>query len=443
LERILIENGIVVPMNPKREILRGASILIEGDKIAGIGSEAELKGQKPDITIDAREKIVIPGLIDLHFHSDNAAKGIGEHLNLEDFVNNYYYPVLAAASSEDVYRAALLAYSEALLSGTTVVNDMYIKLADCARAAEKLGIRSVLSSTATDMLKGLESLEDNERAFRTIRSPSGRVKVWMGVEWLPISSDEFLFKAREFADKYKTGIHVHLNESRNEVEMCVKDFGKRPTVRAHDCGITGPDVVAAHCVWLSEEEKKIYADTGTHVSHNPISNAKLGNGVSPAPELMAMGVNVGLGIDAPICNNTTDMFETMKFASLVHKARFTDASQMPALKIMEMATLNGARALGMRGELGSLEVGKKADVVLIDLNVPNMRPVHFGDYANIYQNLVYSSPGNAVDTVLVDGKIVVENKRLKTMDLKEIISGHSRMSEILIERRKDYLGQYC
>ena len=430
-------------MNSRREILRGASILIEGDRVIGIGDGAELRREKPDTTIDAKNRIVIPGLVDLHFHSDNAARGVGEHLNLEDFVNNYYYPVLAAASSDDVYRAALLAYSEALLTGTTVVNDMYIKLEDCARAAEKLGIRSVLSSTATDLLKGLESLEDNERALRNIRSPSGRVRVWFGVEWLPISSDEFLFKARELADKHGTGIHVHLNESRNEVEVCVKNFGKRPTVRAHDCGVTGPDVVAAHCVWLSDEERRIFADTGTHVSHNPISNAKLGNGIAPAPELVEMGVNVGLGIDAPICNNTTDLFETMKFASLVHKARFTDASRMPALKVMEMATLNGAKALGMGKEVGSIEVGKKADIVLIDLDVPNMRPVHFGEYSNIYQNLVYSSPGNAVDTVLVDGKIVVENKKLKNMDLQEIISGHSRMSEGLMEKRKDYLGWYC
>jgi 5-methylthioadenosine/S-adenosylhomocysteine deaminase len=154
---------------------------------------------------------------------------------------------------------------------------------------------------------------------------------------------------------------------------------------------------------------------------------------------MEMGVNVGLGIDAPVCNNTANLFETMKFASLIHKARFTDASQMPALKIMEMATLNGAKALGMSKEIGSIEVGKKADMVLIDLNVPNMRPVHFGEYSNIYQNLVYSAPGNAVDTVIIGGEIVVENRQLKNADLREIISEHGRRAEDLLERRKKHL----
>jgi len=436
MEKTIIENGIVIPMNPKREILRDTAILIEGDKVIGIGDKNELRKQKPDMTIDAKDKIVMPGLIDLHFHSDNMARSVGEHLNLEKYLTTYYYPMLAAADYKDIYYSAMLAYAEALLTGTTAVNDMYVKLEACAEAAEKIGIRSVLSSTAADLFEGLESLEDNEKSFRNIKSKSGRVKVWFGLEWLPICSDEFLAKTRELADKYKTGIHVHLNESKDEVEVSVKNFGRSPAIRANASGVSGPDVVAAHCVWLSDEEKKMFADTGTHISHNPVSNAKLGNGISPAPELMEMGVNVGLGIDAPVCNNTANLFETMKFASLIHKARFIDASQMPALKIMEMATLNGAKALGMGKEIGSIEVGKKADVVLIDLNVPNMRPVHFGEYSNIYQNLVYSSPGNAVDMVMIDGEIVVENKELKNADLREIISEHGRRADDLLERRK-------
>ncbi|MEM3452802.1 MAG: amidohydrolase, partial [Candidatus Hadarchaeum sp.] len=436
-ERILIDNGIVVTMNPKREILRNASVLVEGDRIVDVGVAAEVRRRhKPDTVIDAEDKVVMPGLVNLHFHSDNMSRSVGEHMGLEEWLDSLYYPMLKAMTDEDVYYTALLAYAEALLSGTTIVNDMYIKLQSCAKAAEKVGIKSVLSSTTADLVEGLESLDDNEKAIREIKSTSGRVKVWLGVEWLPLCSDEFLQRTRELADRYKTGIHIHLNESKGEVATCLEKYGKRPTERAYEFGVMGPDVVAAHCVWLSEREMRLYAETGTHISHNPVSNAKLGNGLAKIPELVELGVNVGLGTDDAPCNNTVNMFETMKFASLAQKSRFTDASKMPAMQVLEMATLNGAKALGMEREIGSIEVGKKADIILIDLNVPNMRPIHFGEYSNICQNLVYSSLGNSVDTVMVDGQVVVEGRRLKTMDLGEIIRRHGELAADLLERRK-------
>lgn len=439
-EKILIDNGIVVTMNPKREILRNASVLVEGDRIVDIGDSSEVKRRhKPDVVISAKDKVVMPGLVNLHFHSDNMSRSVGEHMGLEEWLDDLYYPMLKAMTHEDVYYTALLAYAEALLSGTTIVNDMYIKLQSCAKAAEKIGIKSVLSSTTADLVEGLESLDDNERAIREIDSPSGRVKVWLGVEWLPLCSDEFLQRTRELATKYKTGIHIHLNESKGEVDICLEKYGKRPTERAYEFGVMGPDVVAAHCVWLSEREMRLYAETGTHISHNPVSNAKLGNGLAKVPELMDLGVNVGLGTDDSACNDTFNMFETMKFASLAQKSRFTDASKMPAMKVLEMATLNGARALGMEREIGSLEVGKKADIILLDLNVPNMRPIHFGEYSNICQNLVYSSLGNSVDTVLVDGEVVVAGGKLTKVDLGEIIRKHAELAADLLERRKKYI----
>ncbi|MEM4201633.1 MAG: amidohydrolase [Candidatus Hadarchaeum sp.] len=440
VEKILIDNGIVVTMNPKREILRNASILVEGDRIVDIGDAAEVKRRhKPDMVIDARDRVVMPGLVNLHLHPGTIIRGVGEHMGLEEWAEQILYPYLAAMRPDDAYYSACLAYAEALLTGTTTINLMYAYIFEMARAAEDMGIRAVLSSEAADLVEGQPTLEENERAFRELHSPNGKIKVWFGVEWLPISSDEFLLKARELADKYNTGIHIHLNESKGEVEACLKKFGKRPTERAYEFGVMGPDVVAAHCVWLSDREMRLYAETGTHISHNPVSNAKLGNGLAKIPELVELGVNVGLGTDDSACNDTFNMFETMKFASLAQKSRFTDASKMPAMQVLEMATLNGARALGMEKEIGSIEVGKKADIILIDLNVPNMRPVHFGEYSNICQNLVYSSLGNSVDTVMVDGQVVVEGRRLKTMDLDEIIRKHGELAADLLERRKKYI----
>ena len=428
-------------MDPEEEVIKDGAVLIQDNKIADVGDKNTIQSKyNPDEVIDAKDKIVIPGLVDLHFHSSNMSRGKSENLGLKEFLESYYYPVIEASDSEDVYYEALLAYSEALLTGTTVVNDMYHDLESCARAAEDIGIKAILSSTTADLVDGLESLEDNEDSFNNIESPSGRVEVWFGVEWLPLCSDEHLEKARKLADEYDTGIHIHLNESQNEVETCVEEFGERPTVRAYNCDVLGPDTVAAHCVWLTDEEKSMYAETGAHISHNPTSNAKLGNGIAPAPELLELDINVGVGIDAAICNNTSDLFETMKDASLYHKAKEMDASQMPAKKILEMATINGAKALGMEDEIGSIEPGKKADLVLIDLNMANMRPIHFGERHNIYTNLVYSSPGNAVDTVLVNGKTIVEDKQLATMELNEIIESHSNRTEDIMEKRKQYLS---
>jgi len=439
MEKTIIENGIVLTMNPKRQIIKDGAVVVEGSEIVDVGDRVAMRKHKADVTIDAKNKIVMPGLVNLHFHPGTMIRGVGEHMGLEQWAQEILYPYLAAMEPRDAYLSAALAYSEALLTGTTTVNLMYAFINEMARAAEDIGIRAAVSSEAADLVEGQPTLAENEKAFKEIKSPSGRVKVWFGVEWLPICSDEFLIKARELADKYKTGIHIHLNESRGEVEACVGKFGKRPTVRAKEFGNVGPDVVAAHCVWLSDEEKKIFAETGTHISHNPVSNAKLGNGLSPVPELMKMGVNVGLGTDDSACNDSFQMFETMKYASIAQKAKLLDAAQMPALTVMEMATLNGAKALGLGDQIGSIEPGRKADIILIDLNVPNLRPIHFGEYSNMYQNLVYSSPGNAVDTVLVNGDVVVENGKLKTMNLEEIIEEHGRRSADLLERRKKYI----
>ncbi len=437
-----IENGIIVTMNPERKILKDGTIVIEGNKIIDIGKTEQMrKKHNTDIRINAKNKLVIPGLVNLHFHPGNMIRGIGEHMSLEEWAQNILYPYLSAMEPKDAYLSAVTAYAESLLTGTTTINGMYHYIVKLAEAAEDIGMRTVLASEASDSLEDQPTLEDNEKALKKCEKFSDRIKVWFGVEWLPISSREFLIKARNLADKHNTGIHIHLNESSGEVKACLKKHGKRPTELAHELGLLGTDVVAAHCVWLSDAEKKIYAETGTHISHNPVSNAKFGNGIASIPDLSKLGVNIGLGTDDAACNDTFHMFETMKFASLMQKAIHFDAKQMMAEKVFEMATINGAKALGMEGQIGSLEKGKKADIVLLDLETPNLRPIHLSDYSNIYQNLIYSSPTNAVHTVIVDGKTIVENKTLKTINLHNTLEEHQIKSKKILERRKDYIKE--
>jgi 5-methylthioadenosine/S-adenosylhomocysteine deaminase len=222
------------------------------------------------------------------------------------------------------------------------------------------------------------------------------------------------------ADELGTGIHVHLNESQTEVQDALDRFGKRPTVLAYETGLLGPDVVAAHCVWLDDDEIRMMAETGTHISHNPSSNAKLGNGVARVPEMLAAGINVGLGHDAVECNNSADMFEVMKFASLMHRAVRTDASLMPAEQVLRMATSNGARALGH--DTGQIRTGAKADLILVDTDNAMFTPMLRDTPAHLHSHLVFAANGSVVDTTIIDGRVVMRGRRLTTVDEHRVVA---------------------
>ena len=334
---------------------------------------------------------------------------------------------------EEVYWAAMNSYAEAIKSGTTCVNDMYRHMVSAGDAAEKTGIRAVLSCDTADKSEGLDTLEDNEEVIRRKEgAANGRIHTRVGVEWVPIASKEFLSRVREVANRHHVGIHIHLNESLAELEMSKKRHGKRPVELAYDLGILGPDCVAAHCVWLSGREMMQLKQTGTHVSYDPGSNAKLGNGVCQAPELIAAGVNVGLGHDDDECNNTADLFETMKFGSVIQRAIHADASLMPAAGMIQMATRNGATALGIPA--GSLEAGKLADIILVDLKKPRLTPVITGKYSNILSHLVYAAHGDDVDTSIINGEIVMEKRQLKAVDEAEIIQKATESCNSLLSR---------
>jgi len=365
----------------------------------------------------------MPGLINLHYHSHILIRGLinneAPSATLDELLYKFFYPLAIKMSPEEIYAEACLAYMESIKTGTTCVNDIYWRIVQLADAAKDTGIRAVISSEALDLAPS-ETIEDNERGFLARHnSADGRVKIWFGIEWLPVCSPEMVMKARELADKYKTGIHVHLNESLWEVEQCKAKFGKRPIEQAYDDGILGDDCVAAHCVWVSDKEMKILSQTKTSVSHNPISNMWFANGFARAPEMISSGINVGLGTDNP--TNNADMFEVMKMASLVHKGVKLDISQMPCGQVLKMATNNGAAALGMGKEIGSIEVGKKADLILVNLRSTRFEPVLLGKMSNLVSNIVYAAHGDDVDTVLIDGKIVMRHRKMLTMDEEKVI----------------------
>ena len=421
-DRIIIKNGCVVTMNDANDVLFDGAVVLEGDRITDVGATADvLARQSADgaRVIDASGKAVLPGLVDLHYHTA-LGKGWSDHLPLWEYLETCWYPIIRALDYEAAYWAALASYSESIKCGVTTVNDMYRKLDALADAAEEIGIRAVLSNDVADAEHNLDTLDDNKAAFEAKHGAgNGRVEVYIGIEWLPLASEELLRDARVLADELGTGIHIHLNESLTEVENSKQRFGRRPTEVAYDAGILGRNCIAAHCVWLSDAEIALMRETGTQISHNPSSNAKLGNGIARLPEILNAGINVGIGHDAAECNNSRDLFEVMKFASLIHRASRVDASLQQAPDVVRMATRNGADALGH--ETGRLVPGRKADAILVNLRSQMFTPLMPGNADHLFSHLVFAANGSCVDTTIIDGKIMMEDRRLTTVDEQKVL----------------------
>jgi 5-methylthioadenosine/S-adenosylhomocysteine deaminase len=421
-DRIIIKNGCVVTMNDANDVLFDGAVVLEGDRITDVGPTADvLARQSADgaRVIDASGKAVLPGLVDLHYHTA-LGKGWSDHLPLWEYLETCWYPIIRALDYEAAYWAALASYSESIKCGVTTVNDMYRKLDALADAADEIGIRAVLSNDVADAEHNLDTLDDNKAAFEAKHGAgNGRIEVYIGIEWLPLASEELLRDARVLADELGTGIHIHLNESLTEVENSKQRFGRRPTEVAYDAGILGRNCIAAHCVWLSDAEIALMRETGTQISHNPSSNAKLGNGIARLPEILNAGINVGIGHDAAECNNSRDLFEVMKFASLMHRASRVDASLQQAPDVVRMATRNGADALGH--ETGRLAAGRKADVILVNLKSQMFTPLMPGNADHLFSHLVFAANGSCVDTTIIDGKIVMEDRRLTTVDEQKVL----------------------
>lgn len=413
---ILIKDAYILTMNERGDLLKNADILIEDDIIRHVGNIPG--GIKADKIINASRKIVMPGLVNCHTHmAMSLFRNYADDLPLMEWLSQKIWPIEDKLTGEDVYWGTMLSIIESIKSGVTCFSDMYFNMDDTARASLESGIRARLACG----MAGSDP-EDNTRFDLTKRffndwnnKGEGRITVMAGPHAPYTCSPGFLKRVAQLAKEMGIGIHIHLSESEKETKDNYDQFGKSPIKHVCDLGIFDVPVTAAHCVHLSQEDMDILAEKNVSVIYNPGSNLKLGNGFTPILDLIKRGVNVALGTDGASSNNNVNMFEEINLAAIVNKGVKKDPTVIPAITALKMATINGAKALGLDRETGSLEEGKKADMIIIDLNKPHLHPIH-----DIVSSIVYSAQASDVETVIVNGKIIMENYDIKTIDVEKV-----------------------
>ena len=415
---ILIKNALI--LNPTNDFKDNKqSILIKNDKIAEIADVID-EGNVNKI-IDAEGKILLPGFVNTHTHlSMTLFRGLADDLSLDSWLNDHIWPMEANLNGEYCYIGALLGAVELIKSGTTTFSDMYFYMEDVARAIDEAGLRAVLSYGMIDFgdaERRENEIKENLSLFENCNGMAdGRIKVFLGPHSPYTASEELLIKVRQLADEYNMGIHIHVSETQKEINDVSEEKGLRPFEYLDKIGFLGPDVVAAHSVWLSDDEIEIIKKNDVKISHNPCSNMKLASGIAPVSKLIENDICVAIGTDGASSNNNLDLIEELKTASLLQKVDTLDPMVLTSDESIAMGTIKGAEALGLDSEIGSIEVGKKADIILIDTNVANMVP----DSSSLSSNIIYSANGSNVDTTICNGKILMENKKLVQLDEQEI-----------------------
>jgi 5-methylthioadenosine/S-adenosylhomocysteine deaminase len=445
MNALLIRADVVLPMTPDdRVVVDGAVLVNDAGRIADVGDGAELERLHPGVPVKRlRNRLLMPGLVNTHCHS-GLLRGTAEGLPVWQWLQRFIDPMHRVLDARDAEAASRLCYAEALLSGTTTIVDMWRFMEGSARAADELGIRAVLVPYVAEHPDHdyFETLDENERLIRAWHGgASGRINVWVGLEHLFYAVPAAWSRAAAMSRSYGVGFHTHSNESRFDVEESLRRYGVRPIHALERAGLLDAHrVLLAHCVWLSDDEIDLLVQRRVGVAHNPVSNMKLASGAAPVEALIDAGIAVGLGTDGEKENNNLDMFDEMKTASLLAKLSRLDASALDAWTVCRMATAGGARALGLEADIGTLEIGKCADMIAVRTDTPRMTPLLTGTDANLVPNLVHAVQGGDVDLTMVAGQIVVEDGTLVSANLHELIAEVNERVPLLFARRASWLA---
>jgi 5-methylthioadenosine/S-adenosylhomocysteine deaminase len=364
----------------------------------------------------------MPGFVNCHTHAAMTCfRGIADDLEMMDWLNNYIFPdEVKNVNKELAYWGSLLATAEMIKSGTTTFCDMYIFEDETARAAKTAGMRCLIGEVLFDFPSPNFKTTAEGIAYTKMLIEKWKddplVNIIIEPHSLYTCSPALLIEAKKLADNYHVPLGFHLLENAAEKKQLKEKFGKSAVSFLKDIGCLDEHIIAFHCVCFSEEDIKLFAEHGCKISHNPASNMKLASGVAPVPDMLKAGITVGLGTDGCASNNNLDMIKEMSTAAKLHKVARLDPTVMDARTVVRMATIEGAKALGMEKTIGSLEAGKKADIIIIGLNEPHLTPIY-----SEYSHLVYAMSGADVDTVLINGKVVMENRKLLTINETDVM----------------------
>jgi 5-methylthioadenosine/S-adenosylhomocysteine deaminase len=416
---IAIVNGTILTMDQGNDIYENGVLGVSGDTISFVGTDGSpsLHARK---VIDAQGGIILPGLINGHTHAAMSLfRGLADDLPLMDWLNQYIFPVESRMDGDFVSAGTLLACAEMIMAGTTTFCDMYLFEQEVARAARSAGIRCIVGEVLYDfdspnygsVKKGLQYTEELIRTWHD----DPLVSVAVEPHSLFTCGPDLLAACNDLARNHGVPLVIHVAETLSEIEEVRKKYGKTPFGHLESLGMLSPDLIADHCVHVGPQDMELIRDRGVKVIHNPESNMKLASGVAPVPEMIALGISVGLGTDGCASNNNLDLFAEMDTAAKLHKVQRMDTTVMDAVTVLRMGTIEGARALGLEREIGSLEKDKKADVIILDINKPHLTPLY-----NPYSHIVYAAKGNDVSHTIINGRIVMEDRRLKTLNLSDI-----------------------
>ncbi|MFP3953459.1 MAG: amidohydrolase [Candidatus Acetothermia bacterium] len=435
----LCTGGLVITMDPDRRVFNKGAVAVEDGIISGVGPTEDFSPGDFDKVYDADDKIVLPGLINTHVHlSQQLARGIGDDVDLMTWLLDRIWPYESAMTEEDSYYSSLLCGLELIRSGVTgFIEAGGQGVGGMAHAVRDLGIKGVLTKSVMDSGDGPdEMIESTEKCIESQRdlierwdgSAEDRIHVWTSLRTIFNCSDDLFRETNRLAEAYDVGIHAHVAEIEDEIDYSLETRGARTVTHLNDLGLLSPRFLAAHAVWLTDREVSILADSGASVTHNPAAALRV-LGFAKIPEMVRDGVNVTIGTDGAPSNNRMNMISEMYLTALIHKGNKLDPEVLPAERVLEMATINGARAYMMEEQIGSLEEGKDADILILNPETPNMLPLH-----DPISNLVYAVNSTNVESVLVRGEPVLQNGEVVKVDEGEVISEAKTRARDLLSR---------
>lgn len=427
---ILLQNISMIPMTGAANFIEKGYLVIDGQFIKEVGS-GEAPAGDHEVIIDGTNRVVLPGLVNAHTHAAmTLLRSYADDMPLMEWLETKIWPLEAKLTGEDVYWGTMLAITEMIRSGTTCFADMYFFMDQVAQAVEKSGIRAVLSRGMVGVGPSAELAltESSELVGKWHRRAKKRITVMLGPHAPYTCPPDYLRRVIDLAAELGMALNVHVAETAGEREDMIRLYGKSPVKHLEACGLFERAVLAAHCVHVDEEDIAILKKYQAGVAHNPESNMKLASGIAPVPAMLAAGIPVALGTDGASSNNNLDMLTELRTAAFLHKVNTMNPTVLPAYQALEMATVNGGIALGLEQEIGQLKTGMKADMIIMSLEQAHMIPRY-----DITANIVYSAQASDVETVIIDGRIIMQDRRILAFNEAEVLEQAKRCGERLVK----------